>query len=98
MLTTCAKSCIMGLMGQDSKKQIIIYRVLIFRRGQEFGSLKILARSTSEAFRIARAMFHDNFPVISLRLLELLSVPYSGQESRVLSREGVNNNGGETSR
>lgn len=70
-----------------------IYRVLVFKKSQDIGHLKILALNLSRAFKIARqilnqAGFQDrNF--ITLRALEIAEVKNQGQTERLLSRGGV---------
>lgn len=80
-------------MQPDSTKDLKIFRVLTFKRGQDTGSLKIIAQNESAAYRIARSVLKQspNYfkSIISFRLLELCSIGYKGQTERVLSKEGV---------
>lgn len=70
-----------------------IYRILVFKRAQDIGSIKVLALNMSRAFRIARQVLNQsglkdhNF--ITLRALELGEVKNQGQTERLLSRGGV---------
>lgn len=70
-----------------------IYRILIFKRGQDIGSLKIIAQNESSAYKIARNAINQSVKLrttlISLRLLMLQRLPYSIGQDRVLQSEGV---------
>lgn len=80
-------------MDIDQIEQWQIYRILVLKRGQDIGSLKIIAKNSSSAFRIAREVVQQSdrvkSEITSLRMLELGRLIYSGGNDRVLSREGV---------
>ena len=84
-------------MASESGKDIKIYRILVLKRGHDIGSLKIIAKDDSAAMRIAAAVTKGTSACegvgLTFRMLDLCSLPYKGQIEKVLSREGVFNNG-----
>ena len=75
---------VMQLPKQENFK---IYRVLVLIRGHDIGSLKVLAKSVSQASLRAEQLLQSKLRNFELRLLELGTITSANQEPKILESE-----------